>query len=406
MKKLNFNSGKNLLLRWAGVKDILPKEVFWQDIRSKVKQMIKEVLEYSLNKELEAILKAEKYQRCELREGYRNGHRPRSLITHIGGRIDNFLVPRAREKVKFKLIKAYQRRLDEFDYAILNCFLNGQSTRKIAQFFYNFFSESSISHQTVSNILKRLDSIVNRFLKKKLSDEYLFLIVDAKYIKITPQSKRKRPCLFCIGIRGDLSFEVLYFKVVTGENEINYTNFFFDLKEKGLEGKNLKMLICDGKKAIENAFLFVYPNKDIQICSVHYVREALTYIKNKKQLPSLRKRAYNLYKAKTRNEFLKKLNILKKECQDKEPKFLKILLKNIDKTITFYKYPAKFHSLIKSTNLIERFLRDIEQLTRYWAGFRNEKGANRVIYLLVERFNKNNNSNYGGYSQYEFTHFS
>jgi len=118
------------------------------------------------------------------------------------------------------------------------------------------------------------------------------------------------------------------------------------------------MLICDGKKAIENAFLFVYPNRDIQICNVHYVREALRYIKNKKLLPSIRKQAYNLYKAKTYQEFLNGLNNLKKEYQNKEPKFFKILLKNIDKTLTFYNYPEKFHSLIKSTNLIERFLKD------------------------------------------------
>jgi len=405
MKQLNFDSGKNLLLRWAGVKNILPGEVFWQDVRSKVKQMIKEVLEYSLNKELEAILKAGYYQRTELREGQRNGYRERSLGTHIAGRIDNFLVPRARKSVKFSILKRYQRRLDEFDYAILNCFLNGQSTRKTAKFFYDFFSESTISHQTVSNILKRLDSSVNQFLRKKISDDYSFLIVDAKYVKISPQNKRKKPVLFCIGIKEDLTYEILYFKLTSSENEINYTNFFFDLKDKGLEGKNLKMLICDGKKCIENAFLFVYPNKDIQICSVHYVREALRYIRNKRLLPSIRKKTYSLYKSKTKNKFLDKLNNLKKEYEDKEPKFFKILLKNIDKTLTFYKYPEKFHSLIKSTNLIERFLRDIEQLTRYWAGFRDEKSANRVIYLLVERFNKNNNSNYGGLSQYEFTHF-
>jgi len=75
-------------------------------------------------------------------------------------------------------------------------------------------------------------------------------------------------------------------------------------------------------------------------------------------LPSIREKAYNLYKVKTKNEFLNKLNTFKKEYQDKEPKFFKVLLRNIDKTLTFYKYPAKFHSLIKSTNLIERFLKD------------------------------------------------
>ena len=125
-------------------------------------------------------------------------------------------------------------------------------------------------------------------------------------------------------------------------------------------------------------------------------------------LSSLCKRSLKIHKKQETasfQEFLNRLNNLKKEYQNKEPKFFKILLKNIDKTLTFYNYPEKFHSLIKSTNLIERFLRDIEQLTRYWAGFRDEKSANRVIYLLVERFNRNNNSNYGGLSLYEFTHF-
>jgi len=406
MRELNFEPHKNLLLRWSLVKEILPKEVFWQDVRSKVKQMIKEILEYSLNKELEAILKAEKYEHTSLRQAYRNGYRKRSLITHIAGRIDNFLVPRARKKVKFSLLKTYQRRVDEFDYCILNCFLNGQSTRKIANFFYNFFSESNISHQTVSNILKRLDSSVNQFLKKKITDHYLFIIVDAKYIKITPESKRKKPCLFCIGIKEDLSYEVLYFKIVSSENEIHYTNFFFDLKDKGLEGNKLKLLICDGKRCIENAFLFVYPNKDIQICYIHYCREALRYIRNKKHLTSLRNKIYDLYKSKDSKQFLLRLNTLKRAYQDKEPKFFRILLRNIDKTLSFFKFPDKYHSLIKSTNLLERFIRDIEQLTRYWAGFKDIQSANRIIYILVERFNKHNNHNYGGDSLFcEFTHF-
>ena len=405
MREVNFEPGKNLLRRWAEVKDILPKEVFWEDIRGKVKMMIKRVLEYGLNRELEAILRAERYRRTRLRQGYRNGCGERSIITHIAGRIDNLLVPRSRMPVEFKLMEKYQRRLDEFDYAALNCFLNGQSTGKTSGFFYDFFSESNISHQTVSNILKRLDGLVGQFLNKRLTDEYLFLIVDAKYIKIRPENKRKRPVLFCIGIREDLSYEVLYFKVASSENEINYSNFFFELKEKGLEGNNLKMLICDGKRSIENAFLFVYPGKDIQICSVHHIRNALRYIKKKANLSSLRNRAYHLYRAGTKQEFLNRLNNLKKEYHRREPKFFKTLLGNIDKTLTFYNYPHKFHSLIKTTNLIERFIRDIEQLTRYWAGFSDIKGANRIVYLLVDRFNKNNNVNYGGYGLYEFTHF-
>jgi transposase-like protein len=133
---------------------------------------------------------------------------------------------------------------------------------KKAQFFYNFFKETNLSHQTVSNILKKLDSLVRQFLKKKLTDEYLFLIVDAKYIRINPLNKRKKPRFFCIGIREDLTYKILF-------------------------------------------------------CTIHYVREALKYAKNRKLLSSLRKRTYNLYKSKTKQEFLNKLNNLKKRLPPK-----------------------------------------------------------------------------------------
>ena len=145
----------------------MPGEVFWQDVKGKVKQMIKELLEYSLNKELASILKADYYQHTFLRKSYRNGYYKRTLIAHLAGRIDNFLVPRSRKRVEFMLLKKYQRRLDEFNYAVLECFLNGSSTRKTPRFFYNFFRDSTISHQTVCNILKRLDNLVNQFLKKQ-----------------------------------------------------------------------------------------------------------------------------------------------------------------------------------------------------------------------------------------------
>ena len=68
---------------------------------------------------------------------------------------------------------------------------------------HNFFKETTIGPQTVSNILK-----------KKLNDEdYLFLIVDAKYIKINPKIKEKKSILFCIGIKEDLNYKEPFYEL-------------------------------------------------------------------------------------------------------------------------------------------------------------------------------------------------
>ena len=77
-------------------------------------------------------------------------------------------------------------------------------------------------------------------------------------------------------------------------------------------------------KTIENAFLFAYSNKDLQIWIVHCVREALRYVRKKILFPT-RKAAYNLYKAKDGEEFLNRLYRFKRFYQDKEPKFFKLL---------------------------------------------------------------------------------
>ena len=62
-----------------------------EPIRALLRQTIQQVLE----EELTAFLKAEPYSRTEERLGYRNGYKPRMLLTRVG-RLD-LMVPKDRE---------------------------------------------------------------------------------------------------------------------------------------------------------------------------------------------------------------------------------------------------------------------------------------------------------------------
>jgi putative transposase len=62
----------------------------------------------------------------------RNGSFPRHLLTELGD--IELCVPRTRGvSVRFKVLRAYGRRVGHVDRMILACFVLGVSTRKVAQ---------------------------------------------------------------------------------------------------------------------------------------------------------------------------------------------------------------------------------------------------------------------------------
>ena len=66
---------------WQEVKD---EEDWWGDINEGTLNMVKLILESSLEEELMEELRASRYQRTEVRKGYRNGHYEKSLFTGFG----------------------------------------------------------------------------------------------------------------------------------------------------------------------------------------------------------------------------------------------------------------------------------------------------------------------------------
>jgi hypothetical protein len=96
-----------------------------------LRQIVERVLQELLEAEMTEHIGAAPYERSERRTGHRNGHKPRALRTRVGTL--NLLVPQDREGTfSTRLFSRYQRNEKALVLALMEMYVEGVSTRKVA----------------------------------------------------------------------------------------------------------------------------------------------------------------------------------------------------------------------------------------------------------------------------------
>lgn len=364
------------------------KENFEEDLKEQTLKLAKELLETCLEEELKMIVKAGHYEQTEERKDYRNGYYERDLETSIG-RIIGIRVPRARETKYEKLVlPKYKRRQEEVNETLLRIFLKGVSTREAGKVTEALIGVN-YSAGTISNIAKRLDENVIEFHTRELKDEYKYLILDGITQKIKDGGKtEKNVSLTAYGIKEDGIREIIDFKVVKRENEVNWTNFLNDLYRRGLKGEKLKLIITDGQKGLLGAIDMIYPQVKRQRCWVHKLRNVADKLPKKLQESCL-KEAKEIYKARNKKEareiFNKWRNKWKKN--KKAERAVKCIETDIEELLNFYEFPEEHWKKIRTTNAIERNFREVRRRIRTMNVFTNEASCNRIMYAIFSSLN-------------------
>ena len=95
-------------------------------------QLVEEVLNQILEKQVTEALGAEKHERTEERAGYRNGYRERTLFSRVGPL--NLRVPQTRDgSFSVEIFQRYQRSEQAFLLALMEMVVKGVSTRKVTE---------------------------------------------------------------------------------------------------------------------------------------------------------------------------------------------------------------------------------------------------------------------------------
>lgn len=375
------------------------KDGVYKEIDEICLNMIKKFLEGTAEYELEEVLGVKRYRHNEARKDYRNGYRYRWFNTNYGdihiklGRLRN-------TSVEYSFIERYLRRSKKIDDMIRQMFFDGISARKIEKSLKSIFGNSyQMSAQTVSNITKTLNKEINRWLERPIEDKYEVIYLDGVYMNLkSPIKSRRRVVLTAYGVDKDGRGEVISFKVTGyGESEQAWSNFINELYYKGLEGKNLKLVVIDGNAGLKKAVELVWPYAKIQRCWVHKMRNVINYFPHR-----LREEAgrdlNRIYTAKSREQGIAEFRVFKHKWEGYCHKGVNCLEKDLEELFNYYdvadevqiscKNREKVIKKIKTTNIIERIFREVRRRTRSIGLFNNRDSLVRILYSVFKDYSE------------------
>ncbi len=239
----------------------------------------------------------------------------------------------------------------------------GISTRNVGKALKGLL-DYEVSAQTVSNITQEITEELRKWRNRRLSDEYIYLLLDGVNFKYRVGGRvRKSVALVAMGIKEDLTKEIIDFQIVGSESKVKWEGFLNYLFKRGFEGKKLKLVITDGCPGLIYALDIVYPYVRRQRCWVHKLRNAANYMKKRNQDECLLD-TKKIYLAESYEKGIKQFWEFAKKWRDKEPRAVRCIEKDLEELLSFFKVPKDDWKKVRTTNAIERSFREVRKRVR------------------------------------------
>ncbi len=342
------------------------------EIRRRLSSLMQVAIEEILEEEMSEQLQAGFREHTPTRQGERNGHYHRSLVTE-SGKIEQLRVPRRREgEFLTEVFERYQRLTGNVEEAVLEMYLQGVSTRKVGE-ITQALSRVRIGKDAVSRIAQRLDEDLSQWRDQVLSLAYPYLYLDATVLKVNWGGRVvDLHLLVAIGVNENGYREVLAVESAGGEKKEAYRNLLKGLLERGLHG--VQLVISDDHKSIQAAVRAELSDALWQRCVVHFQRNVLAHVPSKqmKSVAADLKAVFAVGKEETARRLAREFI---EQHGKTYPKAIETLQGGLDDVLTYLQFPSSHYRLIRTTNPLERLFREVKRRTRVVGVFPNETSA-------------------------------
>ncbi len=350
-----------------------------QAVRIVVKTMIKEEME-DFRKEVAKKI-------------YFNGNYFRKMISSFG-EIRNVPIPRFRqsaEGLKLSSLEVFDQEEEKFSHLIEQMHLLGISQRKIKYLAETCFG-IKLSANRVGFIYKDLAEKEELNINSKpLDDDFQYLILDGLWEKTKGYGwdDNKSVLLCALGIRPNGERKIIGFSLARKEGYENWYNLLKRIKERGLAGKNLELVITDDNRGLRNALASLLPKVPVQVCIVHKIRNVLkqTRHKNKQPVADGLKLIFN---SQSKKEALVNAKKVVRKWYLIEPGAMESLRFDLEYCFTYFKFSPKIWKKIRTTNLLEREFRELRRRMKVFDNtFQSPESASRYANSLFNYLNDN-----------------
>ena len=364
-----------------------PNERFYRDLKrdveARVREGVKAVLEEVLQEEMTEHLEAGYRELTPTRRGERNGHYQRNLLTPAG-KIERLEVPRDREgEFVTELFERYKRMTGDVEEAILEMYLSGISTRKIAG-VTDALSRVRVGKDAVSRITSRLEEQQKEWRERSLEEKsYPYLYLDATYLKVRWGARVTSMALLAgVGVDEEGFREVLAVEVAGTEKGTAYASLLRGLIDRGLSG--VRLVVSDDHKGIKAAVSGELPGAEWQRCVVHFERNVLSHVPSSSvaEVAEDLKAIFKVRRYKTAEALTEEFVSLYEKSY---PKAVSVFEASIEDALTYLRYPGSHHARIRTTNILERLFKEVKRRTRVVGVFPSETSASTLATEIALR---------------------
>ena len=367
----------------------LNEDLIKNNLQDLVRSSVEETLNALLDHEADELVNASKYERSELRQGYRSGHYSRTLATTSGE--VTLHVPKLKG-IQFKtaIIERYRRRECSVEEALVEMYLAGVSVRRVEDITEALWG-TKVSSGTISNLNQKAYGNIEKWRTRPLHGEYPYVYVDGVYLKRSWGGEIENvSVLVAIGVNQDGYREVLGASEGMKEDHESWKNFFVFLKNRGLSG--VRLIVGDKCNGMLEAIPEVFPQAKYQRCTVHFYRNVFTVTpRNKmdkvaKMLKAIHAQEDKAAAREKAQAVVRKLKAMKLHAAAKKVE------DGMDETLTYMDFPSQHWRKIRTNNTTERVNREIKRRTRAIGAFPD---GNSALMLVCARLRYVTSSSWG-----------
>ena len=371
MKKPRLNAESHALLQQV-IAQYQPKSM--NDIQDMLKSLFADTMEDMLKAELDCELGYKKNsQESKATDNRRNGSYPKKVTSNMGEIELN--IPRDRKgEYEPELIPKGSHDVSELEEKVLSLYAKGTSDRDISDVVNDIYG-FKLSHETISNIVDRIQPRVIEWQNRKLEKVYPFVYMDALMVNMKSD---KYAVYSIIGVNCEGKKDCFGFWIGENEGTYQWLGIFDELKARGVE--KLGFVCIDGLAGLEEAITNTFPNAIVCRCMVHLVRNSTKYIptKHRKEFCADLKAIYG---AVSISEAENALAVLNEKWKKQYPSAVRVWNDNFIYVQRIFEYPSEIRKMIYTTNTIESFNSALRKVTDRKAAFPNEMAVMKILYL-------------------------
>ncbi len=342
-------------------------------------QLTKLVVESALEGELSAHLGYDKHVRTENGGNYRNGTRPKTVLTKAGP--IEIEVPRDRAGTFTPVVVAKrQRRLGSIEDIVLSLSARGMTHGDIAAHLADVYG-SEVSKTTISTITDKVLDGMAEWQGRPLDPVYPVVFIDCIHVKIRDGQVANRPIYIALAVTVDGNRDILGLWAGDGGEGAKYwQQVLTEIKNRGVE--DVLMLVCDGLKHLPEAVNAVWPDTIVQTCIVHLMRNTYRYAA-RQDWEAITRDLKPVYQAATLEQAEERFLEFQETWGAKYPAVIRLWSNAWAEFVPFLQFDREIRRIVCTTNAIESVNARIRKAVKARGHFPNEQAAIKCVYLAV-----------------------